>query len=48
MKMPGKCTGPNYLSIFFGEMGEEILGRDHDLVRGVDRQGETLIWCRKY
>ena len=46
MKMPGKCTGPKFLSENFGNMVKEILG-GHDLVRRVDRQGEVLIWCRK-
>ena len=44
MKMPGKCTGPKYLS--FENTREEKLG-SHDLVRRVDWQGETLISCRK-
>ena len=42
MKMPGKYTGPQYLSIVFGERGKRHLG-GHDLVRRVDRQGEVLI-----
>ena len=45
MKMPGKCTGPKYLSKQLGKRRERHLG-GHDLVRRVDRQGEVLIWCR--
>ena len=39
MKMPGKCTGPKYLSFF--ENGESVT------LVVMDRQGEVLIWCRK-
>ena len=46
MKVPGKCTGPKYLSICFGKWKKRHLG-GHDLVRRMDRQGEVLIWCRK-
>ena len=45
MKMPGRCTVPKYLFENWGEMEKKYL-ESHDLV-GVDRQGETLIWCRK-
>ena len=43
MKMPGKCTGPKYLSNKLGKMGR---GDTWGAMR-VDRQGEMLIWCRK-
>ena len=46
MKVPGKCTGPKYLSICFGKWEKRHLG-GHDLVRRMDRQGEVLIWSRK-
>ena len=42
MKMPGKCTGPKYLSENFGEWGKRHLG-GHDLVRFLDRQGKILM-----
>ena len=45
MKIPGKCSGPKLLSKF-GKIGRRHLG-GHDLVRGMDRQGEVLTWCRK-
>ena len=44
-KMPGKCTGPKYLSENFGKWGKRRLG-GHDLARRTERQGETLIWYR--
>ena len=46
MKMPGKCTGPKFLSKSLGKWGRRHLG-GHDLVRRMDRQGEASIWCRK-
>ena len=46
MKMPGKRTGPKYLSENVGKWRKRHLG-GHDLVRRVDRQGEFWIWCRK-
>ena len=46
MKMPGKCTGSQYLSEEFGKCRKRHLG-SHDLVSRVDWQGESLIWCRK-
>ena len=46
MRMPRKCTEPKYLSKHLGKWAKRYLG-GHDLVRSVDRQGETLIWCRK-
>ena len=41
MKMPGKCTGPKYLSNFFGKWRKRHLG-GHDLLRRMDKQGEIL------
>ena len=41
MKMPGKCTGPKYLSGFFGKWRERHLG-GHDLLRRMDKQGEIF------
>ena len=46
MKMPGRCTGPKFLSKSLGKWRRRHLG-GHDLVRRMDRQGEVLIWCRK-
>ena len=46
MKMPGKCTGPKFLSKSFRKWGRRFLG-GHDLVRRMDRQGEVLIQRRK-
>ena len=46
MKIPGKCTGPKYLSEFFGKWRKQHLG-GHDMVRRMDLQGEVLIWRRK-
>ena len=46
MKMPGKCTGPEYMLENVGKSRKQHLG-SHDLVRRVDRQGEVLMWCRK-
>ena len=46
MKMPGKCTGPKYLSEFFGKWRKRHLG-GHDLLRRKGKQGEILIWCRR-
>ena len=46
MKVPGRCTGPKFLSKSSGKMERRHLG-GHDLVRRMDRQGEVLIWCRK-
>ena len=47
MKMPGKRTGPKYLS----KKKKKTWGKRHvggnDLVSRVDRQSEVLIWCRK-
>ena len=45
MKMPGKCTGPMYLSGDSGKMEKAASG--HDLVRRMDGQGGILVWCRK-
>ena len=41
MKMPGKCTGPKYLSKKIGKWGKRHFG-GHDLVGRVDGQGEVL------
>ena len=46
MKMPGRCTGPKFMSISWRKWRRRYLG-DHDLVRRMDRQGEVFIWCRK-
>ena len=46
MKMPGKCTGPKFLSNNWGKWRRRHLG-GHHLVRRMDRLGEVLIWCRK-
>ena len=46
MKMPGRCTGPKFLSKSLGTWRRRHLG-GHDFVRRMDRQGEALIWCRK-
>ena len=46
MNMPGKCTGPKYLSEKLGKSDKRHLG-GHDLVRRVDRQVKTLTWCWK-
>ena len=46
MKMPGKCTGPKYLPNMFGTWEKKYL-ESHDLARKVDRQGRTMIWCRR-
>ena len=40
MEMPGKCTGPKYLSERLEKWGKRYLG-EHDYVRRVDRQGEV-------
>ena len=41
MKMRGKCTGPKVLSKSLEKWRTRHLG-GHDLVRGMDRQGEVL------
>ena len=46
MKMPGKCTGPKYLSANSDKWRMGHLG-SHGLVRRMDRQGEVWTWCRK-
>ena len=46
MKLPGRCTGPKFLSKSLGKWRRRHLG-GHDLVRRMDRQGEVLTWCRK-
>ena len=38
MKMPGRCTGPEFLSKSLGKWGRRHLG-GHDLVRRMDRKG---------
>ena len=49
MKMSGKCTGAEVFVNTFGKMRgrKKYLESMHDLVRRVDRRGETLIWCWK-
>ena len=46
MNMPGRCTGPKFLSKSLGKWVRRHLG-GHDLVRRIDREGEVLTWCRK-
>ena len=46
MKMPGRCTGPKFLSKGLEKRRRRHLG-GHDLLRRIDRQGEVLTWCRK-
>ena len=46
MKIPGKCTGPKFLSESTETWRRRHLG-GHDLVRRMDRQGEVLTWCRR-
>ena len=46
MKMPGKCTGPKFLSKSL-EKGRRRHLEGHDLVRRMDRKDEVLVWCRK-
>ena len=46
MKMPGKCSGPKFLSKSWRKLGRRHLG-GHDLVRRMDRQVEVSIWRRK-
>ena len=46
MKMPGRCTGPKFLSKSLAKWRRPHLG-GHDLVRRMDRQGEVSMWCRK-
>ena len=46
MKLPGRCTGPKFLSKSSSKWERLCLG-GHDLVRKIDRQGEISIWCRK-
>ena len=47
MKMPGKCTGPKFLSKSLDKWGRRHLGCQ-DLVRRMNRQGGVLIWCREW
>ena len=44
MKMPGKCTGPKYLSKML-ENGERVL--EVVIWQEEDGQWAVLIWCRK-
>ena len=46
MKLPGRCTGPKFLSKSLGKWRRRHLG-GHDLVRRMDRQCEVLTWRRK-
>ena len=45
MKMPGRCSGPKFLSQSLEKWGRRHLG-GHDLVRRTDRKGEVFMWCR--
>ena len=40
MKMPGRCTGPKFLSKGLGKMERRHLG-GHDFVTKMDRHGEA-------
>ena len=46
MKMPGRCTGPKFLSQSSFKWRRRHLG-GHDLVRRMDRQGESLDMVQK-
>ena len=46
MKMPGRCTGPKFLSKSLGKWGRRYLGV-RDLIRRMDRQSDVLIRCRR-
>ena len=47
IKMPGKCTGPKFLSKECEKNGEDVIWEVMTLGRRMDRQGEVLIWRRK-
>ena len=46
MKMPGKCTGPKYLSKVSGRWRKQQVG-GHDMERRMDRQGEVFDLVQK-
>ena len=45
MKIPGKCTGPKFLTKSLAKWRRQQLG-GYDLVRRTDGHGEGLIWSR--
>ena len=51
MRMPGKCEGPMWMGEEDSNNKLKTCGhthlREHDIVRRVDPDGETLVWCTR-